>query len=98
MENLLTNELWEGLKAAINKGIDRHIPHKVCKSKDNLLWITPRIRKLIKKRDRLSIKRKGLVRSSKVFDLGRLPNESNGLSKIYKGKCGKLIGAMWSPS
>ena len=63
MENLSTNELWEGLKAAINKGIDRHIPHKVCKSKDNLPWITPRIRKLIKKRDRLSIKRKGLVRS-----------------------------------
>ena len=40
MEHLTSNELWEKLKAAINKGIDRHIPHKVSKPKGNLPWIT----------------------------------------------------------
>ena len=43
-KNLTTNELWEKLKASISKGIDRHIPHKFSKPKDNLPWITPKIK------------------------------------------------------
>jgi len=35
-----------------------HIPHKTAKQKDCLPWITPNIRKLIRRRDRLYKKKK----------------------------------------
>ena len=47
-KNLTANELWEELKALINKGTDRHLPHTLSKPKDNLPWITPKIKKMIK--------------------------------------------------
>ena len=47
-KTLTANELWEELKALINKGTDRHLPHKLSKQKDNLPWITPKIKKMIK--------------------------------------------------
>lgn len=57
-DNLTTNDLWVKLKEAINKEPEKHILHKVCKSKDNLPWITTKIRKMIKKRERLIIRKK----------------------------------------
>jgi hypothetical protein len=39
----------EDLKEA---SVNKHIPHKVCKRKDKLPWITQELKSLIRKRDR----------------------------------------------
>ena len=52
------NEMWIEFKEAIGKAGDKHIPHRRTKSRDNLPWVTPQIRKLIRKRDKLSIRKK----------------------------------------
>ena len=71
---LSANELWVRLKSAIHRGIKKHIPHKRCKSKDNLPWITNNIKKLIRKRDKLYRKKKTLLKSH--------TSEGNNLSMI----------------
>ena len=56
---------------------------------------------MIKKRDRLSIKRKGFARALGVVDPSKIREDQRGLSglrKIFKEKWGKLTGAMWSLS
>eukprot|EP00057_Strongylocentrotus_purpuratus_P016740 XP_011671214.1 PREDICTED: uncharacterized protein LOC105441623 [Strongylocentrotus purpuratus] len=54
------NELWLIFKTGIEKGINDFIPQKLTPHKANLPWVTNGIRRLIKKRDRLSNKRKQL--------------------------------------
>ena len=46
------------LKEAVRKAVENHIPHGKTKSRDNLPWVTPQIRKLIRKRNNLSIRKK----------------------------------------
>jgi hypothetical protein len=46
-------ELWLLFKTRLNPSVIDHIPHKTAKQKDSLPWITPNIRKLIRRRDRL---------------------------------------------
>ncbi|XP_011674653.1 uncharacterized protein LOC586335 [Strongylocentrotus purpuratus] len=61
------NELWLIFKTGIEKGINDFIPQKLTPHKANLPWVTNGIRRLIKKRDRLSNecrhlrKREGLI-------------------------------------
>ena len=57
-DSMSVNEMWQEFKDNINCGVKKHIPHKICKSKNNLPWITPAIRRLIRQRDRVNIKRK----------------------------------------
>ena len=57
-DTLSVNELWLTFKKAIHDGTLKHIPHKTCKHKNNLPWITPSIKRLIRQRDRTNIKRK----------------------------------------
>lgn len=52
------SKMWIEFKEAIGKAVEKHIPHKRTKSRDNLPWVTPQIRKLLRKRDKLSIKNK----------------------------------------
>ena len=52
------NEMWIEFKEDIGKAVEKHIPHRRTKSRDNLPWVTPQIRKLLRKRDRLSIRKK----------------------------------------
>ena len=47
-----------GIVWAIGEVVEKHIPHRRTKSRDNLPWVTPQIRKLIHKRDKLSISKK----------------------------------------
>ena len=46
-------ELWAIFKTGIQEGIANDIPHKMLRRKGNLPWVTSRIRKLIRQRDRL---------------------------------------------
>ncbi|CAG2222754.1 unnamed protein product [Mytilus edulis] len=46
-------ELWLLFKSKLNQSVNNHIPHKTAKQKDSLPWLTPNIRKLIHRRDRL---------------------------------------------
>ena len=52
-----TNELWRTFKAAMSDAMDKYIPTKICKSREQLPYMTPDIVKLIKKRNRLYKKR-----------------------------------------
>ncbi|VDI21854.1 Hypothetical predicted protein [Mytilus galloprovincialis] len=51
-------ELWLLFKSKHNQSVNNHIPHKTAKQKDSLPWLTPNIRKLIHRRDRLYKKKK----------------------------------------
>ena len=53
-----TEELWLIFKTNLNQSVTNHIPHKMAKQKDSLPWLTPTVRKLIKRRDRLYKKHK----------------------------------------
>ena len=51
-------ELWTVFKTDLNKSIDTHIPHKLARVKNSLPWISPEIRRLIHRRDRLYKRKK----------------------------------------
>ena len=51
-------ELWTVFKTDLNKSIESHVPHKTAREKSNLPWISPEIRRLIHRRDRLYKKKK----------------------------------------
>ena len=87
------NDLWVKLKESINKGINKYIPHKTCKSKDNLPWITPKIRKMIKKRDKLSMKKKSLGNSQRGSDLKKITNKIKDLKRSLQSETRR---AYWS--
>ena len=40
--------------------VKKHVPHKIAKTKESLPWLTPDIRKLIRKRDRLKSRKRNL--------------------------------------
>ena len=52
------DEVWEKFKVTLLESMAQHIPKKNTKSRDSYPWITQEIRKMIKKRDRLSKKLK----------------------------------------
>ena len=57
IDDKTVNEMWIEFKEAIGKAVEKHIPYRRTKSRDNLPWVTPQIRKLIRKRDKLSIRK-----------------------------------------
>ncbi|VDI37311.1 Hypothetical predicted protein [Mytilus galloprovincialis] len=63
IRNLASNgssaeELWLLFKTKLNQSVTNHIPHKIAKQKDSLPWLTPNVRKLIRRRDRLYKRKK----------------------------------------
>ena len=48
-----TDELWTIFKDALHAAVKKYIPHKQARSKESKPWITPALRRLIRKRDRL---------------------------------------------
>jgi hypothetical protein len=58
------NTLWDHFCAGLHDGVKKFIPHKTCKNKDGLPWMTPQIKTMIKKKNRLSYKK----RKSRNFD------------------------------
>lgn len=77
------NELWMDFKVAITRGVKNHIPHKICKPKDNLPWVTPKIRQLIKKRDRLSVRRKLRMKAGQT-DPNKITTKIKALKKMIQ--------------
>ena len=51
--------MWNyNFKSSSETDIPTHIPDKTCKAKGNLPWISPRLKKLIRKRDMLYKRKK----------------------------------------
>ena len=46
------NDLWNSFKNSLEKSINEHIHHKEVKEKDSIPWISPELKKLIRKRDK----------------------------------------------
>lgn len=47
------NKLWTTLREAIDEGMSKYVPHKMCKPRNGLPYITSVIKKLARKRDRV---------------------------------------------
>ncbi len=45
--------MWCTFKSKFEELIKKHVLHKTARTKDSLSWITPDVKKLIRKRDRL---------------------------------------------
>ena len=50
--NKTANDLWVMFRETIKQAIEQHIPIKLCKTKDNIPYMTADISRLIKRRDR----------------------------------------------
>ena len=50
------NQLWENITSELERAISKFIPHKTAKIKDKQRWINSRIRRLMRKRDKLYFK------------------------------------------
>lgn len=50
------NEAWIIFKSGLQKGMTEFVPQKLTSKKDDLPWITNKIRRIIKRRDRLNKK------------------------------------------
>ena len=48
-----TEELWTLFRDKLQTAIKDHIPHKQARAKENKPWVSPALRRLIKKRDRV---------------------------------------------
>ena len=68
-------------KNDVHNGIKNNTPHKKCNRNNNLLWITPKIKRLIKRRDRLDIKWKKVKSSGQVAITHCLDKKMRNLKK-----------------
>ena len=58
------NAMWTHFQTKLEKSIDVNVPQKIARKKDGSPWITPDIKRLIRKRDRW-YKRKKISRNSR---------------------------------
>ena len=73
-DSIPTEELWSSFKDTLHAGVQKHIPHKKVRLKESKPWITPAIRRLIRKRDRLykKMRKRGREKYEKPYkDLRR---------------------------
>ena len=91
IENKTANEMWIEFKEAIIKAIDKHIPHKMTIARDNLPWITPQIRKLLWKRDKLSIK----VKQQQRMGINNINTMAKWLKALKKAIQREMRKAYW---
>ena len=47
------NQLWHNITSELERAINKFIPHKTAKIKDRQPWINTKIRRLMRKRDKL---------------------------------------------
>jgi hypothetical protein len=52
------DELWQLLRDALKEGVHRYVPNKMSRTKDSLPWLTTELRKLLKKQEKLYLKKK----------------------------------------
>ncbi len=79
------NDLYNIFTDAAEKGLKKHIPHKIAKQKDGLPWITPQIKRLMRKRDRLYKKTK-----KRNTSFNRSTNSYQSLDKKYRDLKGHI--------
>ena len=48
-----TEELWTLFRGKLQTAIKDHIPHKQARVKENKIWVSPALTRLVKKRDRI---------------------------------------------
>ena len=60
LENYEVDELWLKFKNCLHESMNKHIPKKTTRPRDSYPWITPDMRKIMRKRDKLSCKGKKL--------------------------------------
>ena len=74
MANPTTEELWSSFRNKLQAAVEKYIPHKQTKPKDSKPWITPALRRLMKKRDRMfkKMRKQGCVEYEEQYkDLRR---------------------------
>ena len=69
LDSCSVNEVWAMFKSGIEKGMAECIPQRLTSKKDDLPWITSKIKRIIKRRDRLSKK----CRNLKTRNNGPIP-------------------------
>ena len=60
-----TDSLWNKFKSDLHAAIEKHVPHKCCSSRNRPPWISAKIRKLLRSRDRLYRKSKQATKNNK---------------------------------
>ena len=66
------NQLWDNKTCELERAINKFIPHKTAKIKDRQPWINIKIRRLMRKRDKLYYKHKHQPSSEKSLKLKSL--------------------------
>ena len=56
-QNISASQLWNLFKTELNDSIDKFIPSKVVKRRTGLLYVDKEIKRLIRKRDKLHLKK-----------------------------------------
>ena len=84
------NEMGMELKEAMSKEMKNHIPHRLCKQKDNLPWVSPQIHKMIRKRDTLSMKKKQQLKA------GSNDHKTKNIKGLKKAIQSEMRRAYWS--
>ena len=58
------NDLWTKFKSTLTSSMDEYIPQKKLNGKHHLPWVTPKIKKMIRKRNKIHTKSKKLAKPS----------------------------------
>ena len=58
------NDLWTKFKSTLTSSMDEYIPLKKLNGKQHLPWVTPKFRKMIRKRNKIHTKAKKLAKPS----------------------------------
>jgi hypothetical protein len=63
------NTLWQSFKTMLESGIAKYVPHRNARQKDSMPWITLKIKRLIRKKDKLyaRFKHSGLEKHHRAF-------------------------------
>ena len=69
-DNCSVDDMWEHFRTNLDTSIKANIPHKECKTRDSVPWITPELKKQIHRRDRLGQKKKNMC----VYGPPTVPN------------------------
>jgi hypothetical protein len=60
------NTMWSAFKGELHSAMDKYIPTKMARSKDKAPWVTPELRKLLKKQTKLFHKQRGSAKASRA--------------------------------
>ncbi|MCG7878228.1 MAG: endonuclease/exonuclease/phosphatase family protein, partial [Candidatus Thiodiazotropha endolucinida] len=75
------NQLWENITSELERAINKFIPHKTSKSKDKQPWINAKIRRLMRKRDKLFLKNRHQPSSERLKKYKSLKHHIQSLSR-----------------